>query len=111
MSISRILSLRLIDLFTLVDESIQHVPDEQKGTLLNRFCLLLKEKHSIPQEDIEEGLRMLVFKEDYKKGFVTSNGLVRRKETIATRTVLVSHPEEMGENGIMWRDAVTSPRN
>jgi hypothetical protein len=103
MSISRILSLRLVELFDLLDDSIQQVPDAYKGPILSRFCASLKQ-HNVPQADIDEGVRMLVFKEDCKRGFVTPGGVVRRKEIIATRTVPVSHPEEMGENGIMWRD-------
>ena len=104
MSITRIVSLRLVDLFTLLEESIQQVPDEQKGPVLSSFCSLLKQKHRIPQAEIDEGVRMLVFREDCKRGFVSPGGIVRRKEIIATRTVPVSHPEEMGENGIMWKD-------
>lgn len=98
------LSLRLVELFTLLDESIQQVPDEHKGPVLSSFCRALKHNHGIPQADIDEGVRMLVFKEDFKKGFVGPGGVVRRKEIIATRTVPVAHPEEMGENGIMWKD-------
>lgn len=104
MSVSRILSLRLVDLFTLLDDSIHQIPDEHKGPVLSRFCRALKENHDVPQAEIDEGVRMLVFKEDYKKGFVGPGGIIRRKEIIATRTVPVSHPQEVGENGSIWRD-------
>lgn len=99
------LSLRLIDLFTLLDESIQQVPDEHKGPVLARFCAMLKREHKVAQADIDEGVRMLVFKDDCNKGFVSPGGLVRRKEIVATRTVPVSKGEEIGENGLWWRDA------
>lgn len=105
MSVSRMLSLRLIDIFTLLDCSIQDIPDKDKGPVLARFCSILKREHKVSQADIDEGVRMLVFKDDYKKGFVTPDGLVRRKEIVATRTVPVSQPEQMGENGLWWRDA------
>jgi hypothetical protein len=104
MSTLRVLSLRLIDLLTLLDESVQQVPDQYKGPVLSRFCTILKQEHNIPQADIDEGVRMLIFKDDCKRGFVAPGGVVRRKEIIATRTVPISHPEEMGENGLMWRD-------
>jgi hypothetical protein len=111
MTTLRAITLRLPELFNLFDKSIRAIPEEHRSSALNTFCLTLREDHGVSRGEIDECLRLLVFKEDYANGFVTTNGVVRRKETIATRTVLVSHPEEMGENGIMWRDAVTSRTN
>jgi hypothetical protein len=51
-------------------------------------------------------MRMLVFKDDYKKGFIGPDGVVHRKEIVATRTVPMSQPEEIGGNGLLWRDRV-----
>jgi hypothetical protein len=104
MSVHRTLSLHLIELFTLLDHSIQKVPDEHKGSILARFCIMLKGEYKVAQADIDEGMRMLVFKDDCRKGFVSPDGVVRRKETIATRTVPMSKGEEIGENGLWWRD-------
>jgi hypothetical protein len=98
------LSLRLIDLFTLLDESIQQVSEEHKGPVLARFCARLKSEHAIAQADIDEGIRMLAFKDDCKRGFIGPGGVVRRKEIVATRMVPVSKGEEIGENGVWWRD-------
>lgn len=101
----RATTLRLNEIFDLIDETIQALPDEHKGPMLSRFCSLLKRKHKIEQSDIDEGVRMLLFKEDWKKGFIGPDGAVRRKEVVATRTVPVSTPEEIGEDGLWWRDA------
>lgn len=105
MAITRMLSLRLNDLFILLDESIQQVPDEHKGPILSTFCSIIKREHKVPQGEIDEAVRMLIFKDDCKKGFVRPGGVVRRKEIVATRTVPVSQREELGENGLMWIDA------
>jgi len=77
MSALRVLSLRLIDLFTLLDESIQQTPAEHKGPVLSRFCALLKRDHKVSQADIDEGVRMLLFKDDCRRGFVAPGGVVR----------------------------------
>jgi hypothetical protein len=99
------LSLRLNDLFMLLDESIQQVPDEHRGPILATFCSLIKREHKVAQGEIDEAVRMLIFKDDCKKGFVKPGGVVRRKQIVATRSVPVSKGEEMGDNGLMWRDA------
>ena len=103
MSALRAMSLRLNEIFDLFDESIRILPDEHKGPLLKQFCSVLKDKHQVKQSEIDQGVRMLLLKEDYKKGFVGPDGAVRRKEVVATRTVLVSHSEEL-ENGLLWMD-------
>lgn len=105
MSALRAISLRLNEIFDLFDETIQVLPDEHKGPLLSRFCSLLKDKHKVEQSKIDEGVRMLLFKEDYKKGFVGSDGTVKRKEVVARRSVPVSQGEEIGDDGLWWRDA------
>jgi hypothetical protein len=106
MTAVRALSMRISELFTLFDESIQRIPDEHKGPALAQFCTLLKKQHKLEQREIDEGVRMLLFKEDYTKGFVGSDGVIRRKEVVATRTVPVSQGEEIGGNGLLWRDRV-----
>lgn len=91
MSTLRMISLRLTDLFNLFDESIQQIPDEHKGPVLASFCRVMKRDHKVAQAEIDEGVRMLLMKEDCKKGFVGPGGTVRRKEA--------------SENGLAWRDA------
>jgi hypothetical protein len=105
MAALRPITLRLPELFNLFDESIARIPSEHKGPTLAAFCSTLKSEHGVAQTEIDECVRMLIFKEDYKKGFVGPGGVVRRKEIVATRSVGVSHPEEMGGNGLLWRDA------
>lgn len=105
MAALRAITLRLSELFNLFDESIARIPQEHKGPTLAAFCSTLKSEHGVTQAEIDECVRILIFKEDYKKGFVGPDGVVRRKDIVATRTVGVSHPEEMGANGLLWRDA------
>lgn len=106
MTTLRALTIRLADLFNLLDESLAQVPEEHKGPAVSRFCSLLQSKHGIQQADLDEGVRMLALKEDYLNGLVSisSGGIVRRKEVVATRTVPVSKGAEMGDNGMMWTD-------
>jgi len=106
MTALRALTIRLADLFNVLDESLAQIPEEHKGPAVSRFCSLLQAKHGIQQADLEEGVRMLGLKEDYLNGLVSisSGGIVRRKEVMATRTVPVSKGEEMGPNGLMWTD-------
>jgi len=106
MTALRALTIRLADLFNVLDESLAQVPEEHKGPAVSRFCSLLQAKHDVKQVDLEEGVRMLALKEDYLNGLVSisSGGIVRRKEAVASRTVPVSKSEEMGKNGLMWVD-------
>ena len=102
MTTLRALSIRIGDLFNLFDESIRYVSEEDRSESLNRFCATLTSQHGVKKEEIDEGLRMLAFKEDAKKGLLNPNGT--RREIVATRTVLASQPQEMGANGLMWKD-------
>jgi len=106
MTTLRALTIRLNDLFNLFDESLVQIPQEHKRPAISRFCSLLQSKHGIQQADLDEGVRMLVLKENYLNGLVSisSGGIVRRKEVVATRTVPASKGEEMGTNGLMWVD-------
>jgi hypothetical protein len=104
MTAFRAISMRLSELFDLFDESIQNIPQDHKGPALAIFCSQLKNKHEVSQAEIDEGVRRLIVKDDYKNGFVCADGIVRRKEIVATRNVLVSKGEEMGPNGLVWRD-------
>ena len=104
MTAFRAITMRLSELFDLFDESIRHVPQDHRGPALAIFCSQLKIQFHVTQAEIDEGVRRLVFKEDYKSGFVDADGVVRRKEVVATRTVPVSKGEEMDENGLMWRN-------
>ena len=104
MSSLRAITVGIRDLFDLFDETLLAVPPEHRGNALSAFCSLLKKRHNVAQNQIDEAVRMVVLKEDCKNGFVGAGGVVRRREIVATRTVPVSQPEEMGENGLMWRD-------
>jgi hypothetical protein len=105
MTTLRSISLRVSELFDLIDEAVQMVPDEQKSPILSHFCSMLKSRHQVKQSEIDESLRLLAMKEDCKKGFVNTDGSIKRKVVVATRMVPVSQAETMGDNGLMWRDA------
>lgn len=94
--------MRISELFDLFDESIRYVSEQDRSESVSRFCATLTSQHGVKKEEIDEGLRMLAFKEDAKKGLLNPNGT--RKEIVATRTVLASQPQEMGANGLMWKD-------
>ena len=104
----RAITMRLPELFDLFDESIREIPQEHKGPALATFCFLLKTKHGATQSEIDECARMLIFKDDYKNGFVGPGGIIRRKEVVARRSVPVSQPEEIGENGLLWKDVASN---
>jgi hypothetical protein len=104
MAADRPITLNLSQLFDLFDESIARIPQEHRGPALAGFCMTLQTDYGVTKAEIDECMRMLVFKEDFMNGFVDADGVVRRKEIVATRMVPVSQPEQMGENGLMWRD-------
>lgn len=68
------------------------MPNEKSRTLFN-FADKLREKYSLGKEELKEAIT--IGGHDFKEP---------KKVIVATRTVPVSQPEEMGENGLMWTD-------
>lgn len=90
------LDISLNELFLLLRGSMAHLKDDAKSRLLFNLADKLRQKYRLGKEEIKEAIT--VGGHDFKEP---------PKVIVATRMVPVSHPEEMGVNGLMWRD---SPR-
>ena len=87
------LDLSLNEIFLLLGKSMNHLmPDDKSRTLFN-FADKLREKFGLGKEELKEAIT--IGGHDFKEP---------KKVIVATRTVPVSQPEEMGSNGLMWRD-------
>jgi hypothetical protein len=87
------LDISLNQLFLLFGESIAHLKTDDRTRILFKLADKLKQKFSLGKEEIKEAIT--VGGHDFKEP---------QKVIVATRMVPVSHPEEMGANGLMWRD-------
>jgi hypothetical protein len=96
-------ALSIVDLFDILAEALDNVPEYQRGETLSKVCSVLKQKN-VSDDDLEKGKKYLLLREDFKHGFIDRQGLIKRKEIIATRNVPINKSEEIGENGLFWRD-------
>jgi hypothetical protein len=87
------LDITLNEIFLLVGEATNHLKPDHKSRVLFNLADKLKQRFRLGKEEIKEAIT--VGGHDFKEP---------QKVIVATRTVPVSHPEEMGENGLMWRD-------
>ena len=88
------LDMTLNELFSLLGNSMAHLKSEDKSRILFTLAESIKQKFRLGKEEIKEAIT--VGGHDFKEP---------QKVIVATRMVPVSHPEEMGSNGHMWRDA------
>lgn len=88
------LDITLNEIFLLVGGSMSHLKPDHKSRVLFNLADKLRQRFRLGKEEIKEAIT--VGGHDFKEP---------QKVIVATRMVPVSHPEEMGENGLMWRDA------
>jgi hypothetical protein len=87
------LDLSLNEIFFLLGKSMNHLMPDEKSRALFNFAEKLREKFGLGKEELKEAIT--IGGHDFKEP---------KKVIVATRTVPVSQPEEMGENGLRWRD-------
>jgi hypothetical protein len=82
------ITIPLKTLLELLDHAMQPVEPGKKERITVDFVNLLDSQCDM---DRQQAFKILV-------------EMKRPKVIVASRTVPVSHPEEMGSNGLMWRD-------
>jgi hypothetical protein len=87
------LDLSLNEIFLLLGKSMNHLTTDEKSRTLFNFADKLREKYRLGKEELKEAIT--IGGHDFKEP---------KKVIVATRTVPVSQPEEMGSNGLMWTD-------
>lgn len=89
------LDISLNELFFLLGNAIKktNIKEETKSHLLFILASDLKEKYKLGKEEMKEAIS--AGGHDFKEP---------EKVIVATRTVPVSHSEELGSNGLIWRD-------
>jgi hypothetical protein len=88
------LDITLNEIFLLVGEAMSHLKPDHKSRVLFNLADSLRQKYRLGKEEIKEAIT--VGGHDFKEP---------QKVIVATRTVPVSQSEEMGSNGLMWKDA------
>jgi len=83
------ITIPLKTLLELLDHSMQHVETRKKEMIMVDFVSLLDLQCDM---DRKEAFKILI---EMKRP---------AKVIVASRMVPVSHPEEMGANGLMWTD-------
>jgi len=83
------ITIPLKNLLGLLDRAMQPVEDEKKERIMLEIVNLLDRECDM---DRQQAFKFLL---EMRKP---------RKVIVASRTVPVSHPEEMGANGLMWID-------
>jgi hypothetical protein len=83
------ITIPLKNLLGLLDHAMQPVEDEKKDRIMLEIVNLLDLECDM---DRQQAFKFLL---EMRKP---------RKVIVASRTVPVSHPEEMGSNGLMWID-------
>ena len=83
------ITIPLRTLLELLDHAMQHVETRKKEMIMVDFVSFLDSQCDM---DRKEAYKILI---EMKRP---------AKVVVASRMVPVSHPEEMGENGLMWRD-------
>jgi hypothetical protein len=91
------ITLKLDMLFGLLDDALSALDSHEKEDMILSFVNLLDQHCDVDRQDM---FRALIEIKRAKEG--------KRKVVVGTRTVPVSHPEEMGDNGLMWRDSSSS---
>jgi len=81
----------LLELLNILQVSINDSKAEK--TIASKFILELKNRGYINNKILGDIL-----------GNINPEMRAPEKLTVATRTVLCSHPEELGSNGLWWRD-------
>ena len=82
-------TISLKTLLGLLDRAMQPVEEEKKERITLEFVNLLDSECEM---DRQQAFKILL---ELRRP---------RKVVVASRTVPVSHPEEMGSNGLMWID-------
>ena len=87
------LDISLNETFFLLGNAIAHLKEEHRSSILMKFADNIKNRFQLGKEEVKEAIK--IGGHDFKEP---------QKVIVATRMVPVSHPEEMGENGLMWTD-------
>jgi hypothetical protein len=87
------LDVTLNEIFFLLGEAMNHLKPDQKSRVLFNLADSLRHRYGLGKEELKEAIT--VGGHDFKES---------QKVIVATRMVPVSQPEEMGSNGLMWRD-------
>ena len=87
------LDISLNELFLVVGEATNHLKPDHKSRVLFDLADKLRKRFRLGKEEIKEAIT--VGGHDFKEP---------QKVIVATRTVPVSQSEEMGLNGLIWRD-------
>jgi len=87
------LDITLNEIFLLLGDSIAHLKTDDRTRILFKLAESLRRKYGLGKEELKEAVT--VGGHDFKEP---------QKVIVATRMVPVSHPEEMGANGLMWKD-------
>ena len=87
------LDISLNEIFFHLGKSMNHLKTEEKTRVLFNLADKLRVRFQLGKEEIKEAIT--VGGHDFKEP---------QKVIVATRTVPVSQSEEMGENGLVWRD-------
>ena len=85
------LKIGLIELLDILQNSIKDSESKQK--IASEFVIELKNRGHINNKALGDIL-----------GEINPEMRAPEKVIVATRTVLHSHPEELGSNGLWWRD-------
>jgi hypothetical protein len=83
--------IRLLELLNILQDSIKDSKAEK--TIASKFVLELKNRGYINNKTLGDIL-----------GNINPEMRAPEKVTVATRMVPLSHPEELGSNGLWWRD-------